>query len=464
MASPTRRRRLVAPLLGVAAGTVLFAGSAAAHGGSLGAAARESLAVPTWLFLLTGGAAVGASFLLASFVTDRTFLRRLHAWQVPVTVPGRAVMVPLARLAGVSALLAVIGFGLLGPPAPLANLGVLLVWVAWWAGFTATTYLVGNAWPLVDPWRTIAGALPALDRGYPDRLAAWSGVAGLLALVWLEVVSPLADAPRLLAAVVVGYTALTLAGATALGSDRWFGTVDPIARVFRYYGHVAPLTRDADAGGLRLRVPGSGLVGGDVVTDFDEAAFVVAVLWVTTYDGLVATPAWADVARALVGAGVPAPLLYPAALLGGFALFLAAYRLAARASRRTADTYRTGRSLAVSFAPSLVPIAAGYHLAHYAEYVLALLPAVLAALASPLAPAAAVPVAQVPAWFGGVSLACVLLGHLLGIWVAHATAYDMFPGRLQAVRSQYPLVLVMVCYTATSLWIVSQPTVQPPFL
>jgi len=58
----------------------------------------------------------------------------------------------------------------------------------------------------------------------------------------------------------------------------------------------------------------------------------------------------------------------------------------------------------------------------------------------------------------------VLLGHLVAIWVAHATAFEVFPGRLQAIRSQYPVVLVMVGYTMLSLWIVSQPSVQPPYL
>jgi hypothetical protein len=63
-----------------------------------------------------------------------------------------------------------------------------------------------------------------------------------------------------------------------------------------------------------------------------------------------------------------------------------------------------------------------------------------------------------------LAVAFVLLGHLLAVWVAHASAYDVFPGRLQAVRSQYPFVVVMVLYTMTSLWIVSAPSATPPFV
>jgi len=69
-----------------------------------------------------------------------------------------------------------------------------------------------------------------------------------------------------------------------------------------------------------------------------------------------------------------------------------------------------------------------------------------------------------PSWLSGVGVAAVLVGHLLAIWVSHGTAYDQFPGRLQAIRSQYPLTAVMILYTMVSLWIVGQPEVPPPFL
>ncbi|AQL43812.1 hypothetical protein BV210_14350 [Halorientalis sp. IM1011] len=465
MVSTSLRRRSGHLLLAVLAGT-LFVGTAAAHGGSLGAGGRESIQVPTWLFLLTGGGAVGASFLLASFVTDRLFIRELHGWGRDAVVPGRRLLVALGKIAGLAGLAAVLGIGFLGPDAALANLGLLLVWVGWWAGFTMTTYLVGNTWPILDPFRTLSSALPTLDRDYPERFGAWPSVVGLLALIWLEVVSPLADDPGLLATTIVGYGVVTLAGAFVFGPDRWFTTVDPVARVFRYYGRVAPLTRDDETGTLRLRLPGSALTDARLVDGLDEVGFVVALVWVTTYDGLVATPLWADFAPAVVDLGVPPAVLYPLALVVGYLVFFGAYWLAARGARRLADSYVTPAVLARRFAPPLLAIAAGYHLAHYLEYFLSLFPAALAVAPTPLAGPAAgeVPIAVIPGWFGALNLTFVLLGHLLAIWVAHAAAFDRFPGRLQAIRSQYTFTLVMVCYTMVSLWIVSQPSVTPPFL
>jgi hypothetical protein len=455
-----RRSSVRTSLLGAVALLVAFAGRALAHGGGL-RAASGSLSVPTWLFLLTGGGVVGASFLLASFVTNRAFIRAVHRWRRVASAPLDSA-VALTRALSVVALFGVVAIGFLGPQEMFRNAAILTVWVGWWAGYVATVYLLGNSWPAVNPWRALAEWLPSLDRKYPDELGAWPSVVGLLGLVWLEVVSPLADDPRLLAWVVVGYSLATLSGALVFGPDEWFQSADPIARLFGYYGKVAPIQRGEE--GLTLRPPGAALTDAGLADGRDEVAFVVAILWVTTYDGFVGTPLWADAARGLVGAGVPAVALYPAAMLAGYGLFLGAYWLASRYSRRTADTYLTPDAIARRFAPSLLPIAAGYHLAHFLGLFVSLSPALVAALSSPLSPPINPSVVVLPSWFGGLAVAFVLLGHLLAVWVAHASAYEVFPGRLQAVRSQYPFVVVMVLYTMTSLWIVSAPSAAPPFV
>ena len=449
-------RLALAAVLGLSA----WVGVAAAHSGSL-RATRDPIAAPTWLFLLTGGGVVGVSFLLASFVTDRRLVDAVHDWGRSLPDPGRALRV-LVRLAAVSVLALTLLVGALDRADGVRNLAILVVWVVWWGGYVASTYLFGNTWSTLNPFRTLAEALPSLDRPYPDRLGAWPSVAGLLLLVWIEVVTPLADDPQLLAAVLAAYTVVTVAGAVVVGPDSWFEHVDPLARVFRFYGHLAPV--GVDQGRLRLRLPG-GALPGVVLDGRDDVAFVVTLLFVTTYDGFVATGPWAGGARALAGVGVPPLLVYLGAYLVGAAVFYLAYRASARLGRQRAETYLSATYLARRFAPSLLPIAAGYHLAHNLGTVLVLSPTVAAVAASPLAPPPSPPqLAGLPGWFGGLELAFVLLGHLVAVWVAHATAYDLFPSRLQAVRSQYGITAVMVGYTMLSLWIVTEPYVAPPFI
>jgi hypothetical protein len=458
--------RSLARTLVAAAALAACAAPALAHSGGLRSAGRDPVSAPAWLFLLTGGAAVGASFLLASFVTDRSLIEAIHGWSRSLALPTRLLRA-LGRLVGLLGLAGVLVVGWFGPVTGLRNLAVLLVWVAWWGGVVAAAYLVGNVWPALDPFRTLVdGVRWVADRAgvgrlrYPDRLGAWPSVAGLLVLVWVEVTAPLADDPRLLATVVAGYALVTVAGGAVLGRA-WFDRVDPVSRLLAAYGRVAPVARTDD--GWSLRLPGTRL-SDRVAAGLDETAFVVAVLYVTTYDGLVATGPWAAAVEWVVGLGVPPTVVYLGTYLAGFGAALGAYLLAARAARRFAATYRSPGALAARFAPPLLAIAAGYHLAHNVSTLLALSPAFATVLAAPLAPPQSPPTLLLPGWIQGIEIATVLAGHVLAVWVAHAAAYDAFPDRLQAVRSQYGVTLAMVGFTMLSLWIVSEPYVPPPFL
>jgi hypothetical protein len=434
--------------------------------------------VPSWLTVLTGGALVGGSFLFTSLLTDHEGIRRVNALTAVLPTPAglQRAIVAGTRALGVIGLALVLAASALGPSEPTRNFAILVVWAGWWAGFAMSTYLVGNAWPLLNPWRTIATALPGTGgAAIPASWGAWPSVLGLLGLVYLEIVSPLAEAPVLLGFVVVAYTLATLAGASRYGVEDWFDRVDPISRVFAAYGRVAPLQAAGD-GGVALRLPGSALVdartaardrlraSGALDATSGATAFVIALLWATTFDGLVTTPAWNALARAVVGAGVPPTVLYLVALLAGFLAFRGAYRLAAVRSRKRVDSYLTPSAIEYWFVPALLPIAAAYHVAHFLGYFISLSPALTNVLAHPLGGAPVPEVAILPLWFGTVQLALVVLGHLLAVWVAHALALEVFPGLLRPIRSQYPFVVVMVAYTMTSAWVIGQPFVDPAYL
>jgi hypothetical protein len=99
----------------------IVAASNAAVGLSSGT--PESVSVPRWLYLLTGGAVIGASGLLASVVTDRAFIRAIHAWHraVPTRAALRMWAVRGGRLLGVIVLVLVVYLGFTGPPIQLVN-------------------------------------------------------------------------------------------------------------------------------------------------------------------------------------------------------------------------------------------------------------------------------------------------------------------------------------------------------
>ncbi|MFB6219803.1 MAG: hypothetical protein ABEH90_00050 [Halolamina sp.] len=445
---------------------VLLSGPVRAHGGSLGGSAMRSASIPTWLTIVTGGAIVAGSFLFTSLLTDDEAVRSVNARSLLLPLPDRerlgSGLESLGRAVGVLLLLLVVYRGFVGAATPRQNAAILVVWVGWWAGYSMTTYLIGNTWPVLNPWRTIASWIPSLGRGVPNRFGKWPAVVGLLVLVYIEVFAPLASDSQLLAITVLAYTTVTMIGAGVVGVDEWFERVDPLSAVYRTYGRMAPFHRTE--AGIEFRIPGARLTEMQDAESTDGVALIIALLWATSYDGIVSTAAWNSVARFFGTLGIPPFLIYFLALVTGFLVFLGAYRWAAANARSRTETPITERFIEGWFAPALVPIAAGYHVAHFLAYFLGLAPALAVALANPLVPASTGYVLTVPGWFVNVQLSLIILGHVLGVWVAHSLGLEIFPGKIRAIESQYSFIAVMVFYTMTSLWIITAPYVPPAYL
>jgi hypothetical protein len=58
-------------------------------------------------------------------------------------------------------------------------------------------------------------------------------------------------------------------------------------------------------------------------------------------------------------------------------------------------------------------------------------------------------------WYTAVLV--IVAGHALAVHLAHLTALRAFGDRGRALRSQYPMLVLMVTYTMLSLWILAQP-------
>ncbi|UTF55315.1 hypothetical protein [Natronosalvus rutilus] len=458
-----RRTGIVAglALLAVAVATGVVSASNIASGLTQ---SRGDVSVPTWLYLATGAGVVGVSALLTMLVTDREFLAHAHDQHVGLSnrTFARAASI-IGGTIGVGVLLGMVVVGIIGPQGiGLTSATVLLSFVVVRAILTTVAYTVGDPWPTLNPWRRIVSVLPTLDRAYPSSLGSWPAVGALLVFVWLEVVAPVISSPRLLTTIILVYSVLTVAGAVAFGSSTWFERGDPLSVWFRLYGSVAPIQRTDD--GLSLRWPGARLSDDDVVTDLSVVGFVLVLVWELTFSGFIVTPPGVAAIEALVWIGLPPQLVYLLLLVGGYALCWWVYWTAAGLTRSRAETYLSRRYIAIRYAPPLLAIAAGYHFAHYIGFSISLWPALLEALSAPLNPGANPTQLALTSWFGYVEIAGILVGHVLAVWIAHAVSIELFPGKLQAIRSQYPFIVVMIVFTMISLYLVSLPTLSAPFV
>ena len=58
------------------------------------------------------------------------------------------------------------------------------------------------------------------------------------------------------------------------------------------------------------------------------------------------------------------------------------------------------------------------------------------------------------------SVIALVAGHIISVFTAHVIALRRTTSHSIAGRTQYPMLLLMVFFTAVSLWIVAQPIVE----
>jgi len=126
-------------------------------------------------------------------------------------------------------------------------------------------------------------------------------------------------------------------------------------------------------------------------------------------------------------------------------------------------------AIAQSFAFTLIPIALGYHLAHYLVFFLVQGQYIVPLLSDPFGygwnllgtaryrPNIAIVGARF-AWY--TAIAAVLLGHIAAVYLAHLQAMQTFATHKLALASQIPLTALMVVYTFVSLSILAEPIVE----
>jgi hypothetical protein len=273
----------------------------------------------------------------------------------------------------------------------------------------------------------------------PERAGIWPAVVAYAGLALVGLAAGPAR-PSLVALLAGGYTALTLAGMVCFGRDAWLTRCEAFTVLFSLVGRFGPVevARD-ERGRLRdvwLRPWGTGLLqrqrGG-----WDWIVFVVVLLSTLAFDGLAATGPWQAVAPALGAAAVPVGLVAVAAA------FLAVVALFVHLVLAIAGARRDDLRAATAFALTLVPIALLYHTAFSWGFVVGGL-------------RAALPLRTDAIWY--VQLTLVVLGHAIAVYLAHLRAGERFRSTRRAMLGQYPMVVLLVLYTMTSMWILAQPT------
>ncbi len=429
------------------------------------------LLLPTREYIVGGALVVALSFVLLAVLPARwprgaarprptgVRWRDLGAW------PGRIVLAVLAVL---------VAAGFAGPRDPLANPLPTLLWSWWWIGLTFAHALLGNLWSVLSPFPALhrlasVGRRPRALLSYPRALGCWPAVGLFAAFAWFELVYPAPQDPARLAVAVLSYAGITLAGMVLFGPRTWLRHGEAFQVFFTLVSWLAPIGH----AGARLawHWPGARLLRRRPLSA-SGAAFVLMALATVSFDGFSRSFTWLG----LLGEN---PLEYPGrsalvvpatlGLAAAFAVFVLACAAASAAGNALAGR-PPGQGYG-SFVLSLVPIAFGYHFAHYlpaflvdAQYALRAVSdpfgrgwdlfstADFAVTTSLLTHHASV------ALLWQVQTAAIVVAHLCAVVVAHARYLREAPGDTRRLAMQLPAMALMIGYTVFGLWLLSTPT------
>ena len=450
-------------------------------------ASRQDLPIPAWLFAWGASIVLIVSFFALSvawrdprFEDERWrplgkgLSRALLGWPTQV----------LCGLIGVFLLGVAIYAGLRGTEAPDRNFALTFIFVTAWLGFPALSVVFGDVFRAFNPWRAvgrlgggvftlIAGQRPA-HLAYPEWLGRWPAAIGLVAFVWLEIVYGvsggvavgLSPEPAAVAALI--YSGYTVAMMILFGTEKWCSRGEIFSVYFGMFSQLGIF--EARDGQLGRRRPFA--AAGKWATVPGSLALVTASIGTTAYDGaaegalkepLISTyEALVDVGFAITPAVRIGDTLFLLGCVAGVALI---YLIGVRGMRSVAGA-PSFEKLRSGFAHTLIPIAFAYLLAHYFSlFVFQEQAQFTYLLSDPLGTGSTdlfgtasggVNYRVLTAnaiWY--VQVGALVVGHVLGLTLAHDRAVAWWGDYRQAARSQYWMLGVMVLFTCLGLFLLS---------
>lgn len=379
-------------------------------------------------------------------------------------------------LASAGLLVLVFLTALIGEPSSAQNLAPTFVYVIFWLGLVPVQLLLGNVWPVLNPWLAFANGVAwvwarlgrtwAPPLTYSERLGVWPAAFLLLCFAALELCYSEPANPRALALAIALYSYATWFGMAAYGRRTWVEHGEAFTVYFGLFARIAPFgERD---GRLVRRMPLSGLAGRETTPGM--LAFVAVMLGSVVFDSVSRLTFWQDLRADLEEPYVlespgTAELISTGLYLAGLVACVLAVALAYLGAIRAArSAVGETRPLAPEFLLSLVPIALVYAVAHYFTSLIRDGQYAILFASDPFGygwdlfgtvdySPSIMPFAPNTVWY--VQVGALVAGHVAGLAVAHDRAVTIF-GERDALRSQYAMLALMVVLTVGGLWLLSQ--------
>ena len=410
--------------------------------------------------------------------------------------------------------------GAFGAQEPVRNLAPTMVWIIFWVGLGIAVPLIGNLWEFVNPWKTmfdlfdatlnrVVGSQLSRNVPYNKRYALIPGLVFFGVFGWIENAYTDAAVPRHIAFLGTSYALSMIAGMLIFGKRTWLENGDLFTILFKRlagFGFLELRNDDTEvcitceegceggssaciecytcigaAARVRLvaRPWAMGLARAGILSSTGKI-FVIGILAIVSFDGFSETPVWASI----INTSLPwMATTFPVANDVYFLLmvisttglvitgivFLVAYQLTIQLMSTVTRGAVSADQLAGVFVVTLLPIAVAYHLAHYLSLFAVQGQLLIPLISDPLGAGLnllgtadyKVNIGLISSkflWY--FSVITIVLGHVVAVYLAHVLSIGIFNDGAKAIKSQYPMVLLMIGYTVISLWIIAQPITE----
>ena len=387
-------------------------------------------------------------------------------------------------------LLFIIFIGFYGDQGPLNNIINVLIWVWFWVGFAYISIFSGRFWPSVNPWYAIYSIIigrlykfkfiKKLKRTSINEISVLSLIL-LVIFLWFAIVYPGRETPENLSIFIIFYSFITFLGMLIYGRNRWFLYGEIFSIYFGMLGRLGLFYPYKKFKNYNIRIPFSGVLMGKGT--IYSAVFIIISVSSISFDGVLETQFWYNIKLSLISIQFLIPIFKLLSFLFGdleiildsmgiiFMPFVlcALYIISCIKIIKYSNQNLNIKNILVAFAPSLIPIAAAYHIAHYFSFLL-------------IAGQLAFPLLSDPfnlGWdlFGtanykvnpyiinakigwSIILITVIIGHIASIIISQKIAYTLVEDKIHAARAHLPLSFFMILYTIFSLYVLSEPIVH----
>ena len=273
---------------------------------------------------------------------------------------------------------------------------------------------------------------------------------------------------------------ITWGGMILFGKNTWLRYGETFTIVFGFFAKFAPIqsrvskkstkntitkSKQINLKEIYLCIFGSELLNIKKIS-ISETLLVILLLATVTFDGFTGSLIWINFQNYITQFIPNIMLINTIGLLLSVLIFIGVYfyicvlmMLASGNNLKTTD-------IAKSFIYTLIPIALAYHIAHFLLFLLIQGQLIFALISDPFGfnwnlfgtTNYKINFMLVSSNFYWItSVISILIGHIIAVFLSHTIALRLIKSHKYAIRSQYPMLILMVGYTIASLWIITQP-------